>query len=191
MMIRSQRARDDAEREERLAPPNEMRGSRMAGEESLTYDAATRSVEAVFSTGAAVKRWGFIEELEVSTEAIDLGRVEKGLCRLLDTHNAYELDAVLGSVSEVRIENGELVGKLTFAETEAGRKAEGMVARGEVKGISVGYKVTRWEITKEADENSKYDTWRATGWELLEVSLVPVPADAGASLVPRVPVTVG
>ena len=182
MMIRSQRARDDAEREERLAPPNEMRGSRMAGEESLTYDAATRSVEAVFSTGAAVKRWGFIEELEVSTEAIDLGRVEKGLCRLLDTHNAYELDAVLGSVSEVRIENGELVGKLTFAETEAGRKAEGMVARGEVKGISVGYKVTRWEITKEADENSKYDTWRATGWELLEVSLVPVPADAGAGV---------
>ena len=118
MMIRSQRARDDAEREERLAPPNEMRGSRMAGEESLTYDAATRSVEAVFSTGAAVKRWGFIEELEVSTEAIDLGRVEKGLCRLLDTHNAYELDAVLGSVSEVRIENGELafpVSEVTIA----------------------------------------------------------------------------
>lgn len=183
-MIRSgsERARQEAEREERRAPPNEMRGTRLAGEEALTYDAATRSVDAVFSTGAAVKRWGFIEELEVSDDAVDLTRVERGLVRLLDTHNAYELNAVLGSVSNVRVEGGELVGTLTFADTDAGRKAEGMVARGEIKGISVGYRVTRWEITKEADENSKFDTWRATGWELLEVSLVPVPADAGAGV---------
>lgn len=181
-MTRSNRARQEAEREERRAPPNEMRGTRLAAASALTYDAETRSVEAVLSTGAAVERWGFIEELEISEEAIDLGRVERGVACLLDTHNAWELNAVLGKISDARIENGELVARLTFGETDAAKQAEGMVARGEVKGISVGYRVTRWEITVEAGDNKAKDTWRATGWELLEASLVPVPADVGAGV---------
>lgn len=181
-MNRSDRARREAERAERIAPPNEMRGERIMGRESLSYDETTRSVEAVLSTGAAVARWGFIEELEISDDAIDLNRVERGVCNLLDTHNAWELNAVLGTIDNVRIEDGELIATLHFGETDAARQAEGMVKRGEIKGISIGYRVSRWEITVEAESSNDKDTWRATKWELLEASLVPVPADAGAGV---------
>ena len=145
-----------------------------------SYDAKARTAEAVLSAGSAVKRWGFIEKLEISRSAIDLSRAEQGLVSLLDTHNAYELDAVLGSVRSIRIEGGKLIGKLHFADTEPGRMAEGMVQRGELRGVSIGYRVTRWAIA-EADGDA-LETRTATGWELLEVSLVPVPADADAGI---------
>jgi hypothetical protein len=83
------------------------------------------------------------------------------------------------SSTEARIEAGKLVGRIRFADTEAGRAAEGMVARGEITGISVGYRVTTWTLTSLANE---VEVWRADRWELLEVSLVAVPADPQASI---------
>jgi len=125
-----------------------------------------------------VRRFYFTEELEISAEAIDLGRVTAGICPLLDTHNQYELNAVIGRISNVRIEDGKLIGTLTFSDTEAGRAVEARVAAGELRAISIGYRVTRWQITA-TDEND-HETWRAVAWELLEASLVPVPADPNA-----------
>jgi hypothetical protein len=50
-----------------------------------------------------------------------------------------------------------------------------MVERGELTGISIGYLVRTWNIV--VDEASDIDVWRAVSWELLEASLVTVPAD--------------
>jgi HK97 family phage prohead protease len=81
----------------------------------------------------------------------------------------------------VRIENGDqLVGTLTFGQTDRAKQIEGMVARGELTGVSIGYRVSTWEIQVTID--SDVETWRATRWELLEVSLVSVPADANAGI---------
>jgi HK97 family phage prohead protease len=144
-----------------------------------SYDPKTRTVEAVLSAGSPVKRFYFTEELEISAEAIDLARAVNGLVPLLDAHNQSNIAAVIGAISNVRIENGELLGLLTFGETDAARAAEGMVARKELKGISIGYRVNTWTIVSQEDG---HETWRATRWELLEVSLVPVPADANAGV---------
>ncbi|UZE51117.1 HK97 family phage prohead protease [Rhodopseudomonas sp. P2A-2r] len=144
-----------------------------------SYNAETHTVEAVFSAGSRVARWGVQEELAITPEAIDLLRVALGQVRLLDTHNQNSLNAVLGVVEDARIEGGKLVGRIRFADTEAGRNAEGMVARGELTGISVGYRVTMWTLTSRANEE---EIWRADRWELLEVSLVAVPADPQASI---------
>jgi HK97 family phage prohead protease len=144
-----------------------------------SYNSETRTVEAIFSAGSRVSRWGVHEELEISAEAIDLNRVALGQVRLLDTHNQNSLNAVLGVVENARIEGGNLVGRIRFADTEAGRNAEGMVARGELTGISVGYRVTTWVL---ASLENEVEVWRAARWELLEVSLVAVPADPQASI---------
>ena len=67
-----------------------------------------------------------------------------------------------------------------------------MVQRGEIAGISAGYNVREWQIT-DADGKVldpelmriNFDddlTFTATRWELLEASLVSVPAD-GASYI--------
>lgn len=163
---------------ERRQPQAGGRGTRDLAVTPASYDSTGRTVEAILSAGSAVKRFYFTEELEISPEAIDLGRVERGICPLLDTHNQYELDAVLGRISNVRIEDGQLIGTLHFADTDAGRAVEARVAGGELRAISIGYRVTRWQITA-TDEND-HETWRAVAWELLEASLVPVPADPNA-----------
>ncbi|WP_159104013.1 prohead protease/major capsid protein fusion protein [Rhodopseudomonas sp. B29] len=143
-----------------------------------SYDKATRTVEAVFSAGSRVARWGVYEELAIGPAAVDLTRVALGQCRALDTHSQSSIDDVRGVVTEAWFEGGLLVGRIRFADTEAGRRAEGMVARGEITGVSVGYRVTTWTLASLANE---VEVWRADRWELLEVSLVSVPADPQAS----------
>ena len=99
-----------------------------------SYDKATRTVVAVFSAGSRVARWGVFEELAISPEAVDLNRVALGQCRALDTHAQSSIDDVRGVVTEAWFEGGHLVGRIRFADTEEGRRAEGMVARGEITG---------------------------------------------------------
>lgn len=163
---------------ERRQPQVGGRGERSLSIAPESYDPAQRTVEVVLSSGAAVRRYYFTEELEISDAAIDLARVTGGVCPLLDTHNQYQLDGVIGRVLTARIESGQLIGSVQFADTQAGRDIEARVASGELRSISIGYRVTKWEITR-TDEND-HETWRAVAWELLEASLVPVPADPNA-----------
>lgn len=163
---------------ERQQPQVGGRGTRALAIAPESYDESSRSVEAILSAGTAVRRYYFTEELEISAEAIDLSRVTGGICPLLDTHNQYELNAVLGRITDVRVENGQLIGRLNFSDTDAGRAVEARVAAGELRAISIGYRVTKWSITATDDQD--HETWRAVAWELLEASLVPVPADPNA-----------
>lgn len=156
------------------------RGVRFAGLSAGSYNAETHTVQAVLSAGSAVRRAFFTEELAISPEAIDLGRAAAGLVPLLAAHNQCDLDAVLGTVSNVRVVGNQLLGTLTFGKTPEAQEAEGMVARGELRGISIGYNVNAWEIQSRSADGQ--EAWLATSWELLEVSLVPVPADALAGI---------
>lgn len=169
---------DGGDPEERRQPMTGGRGNRSLAVTPDSYDSAARTVEAVLSAGSAVRRHWFTEELEISAEAIDLARVTGGICPLLDTHNQYQLDGVIGRVLSVRIEDGQLIGVLQFADTPAGRDIEARVAAGEIRAISIGYRVTKWQIT--ATDDTDHETWRAVAWELLEASFVPVPADPNA-----------
>lgn len=167
----------DASRQRGTPPP--ARGARALTFTPQSYNAETRTVEAVFSAGAPVSRWFGTEVLAISTEAINLERVVAGLCPLLNSHNQWDIGAVLGRVTTARIDGGKLVGTIAFADTDAGRAAEGMVARGELLGISIGYIVRNWQLSEMSEDS---ETWTATSWELLEVSLVPVPADPSAGV---------
>ena len=142
-----------------------------------SYDSETRSAVAILSTGARVPRFDAIEELAIDREAIDLARIARGQVRLLDSHNQSSVGSILGIISDAWIEGGKLIGRLEFADTPAGRAAEGMVARGEATGISVGYRVSQWS---PAGINDDKQIWRADRWELMEASLVSVPADPDA-----------
>ncbi|PPD10277.1 MAG: hypothetical protein CTY36_00350 [Methylocystis sp.] len=167
------------------APPGFQPGGNLAREmrfETLasSYDESSRTVEGVFAAGSPVRRWGYVETLNMDPAAVDLSRVQAGQCKVLDSHNAFAIDAILGVVEEARIENGQLVGRLRFAETEGGRKAEGMVIRGELTGFSIGYAIRRWVLISE--EETGEQTWRADEWSLLEVTLCAVPADPAATV---------
>lgn len=144
-----------------------------------TYDAATRSVEAIFSTGVRRSTWFGFEELEVTAEACDISRVALGQVRALDHHNDRAIDAIVGSVPEARFEGANLTGRIVFADTPRGREVEGMVARGELTGVSPGYTIEAMELVGIVDDRN---VWRVTRWTLCEVSFVSVPADANAGV---------
>ncbi len=161
----------------RSGTPPPSQGVRAATFTGGTYDPATREADVVLSTGIRVNRHYFAEELEISAEAIDLGRVAQNQVRLLFNHDA---DDPIGAVISARIEAGQLVGRVRFNDTPRGLEFAGMVERGELTGISVGYNVRVWRIV-EVDEAGR-DVWRASSWELMEASLAPVPADPHAGV---------
>jgi phage head maturation protease len=156
----------------------------------LTFDKATRSVDAVLSVGSPVQRIFGTEVLRVTPAAVDTTRITSSLCPLLDSHNNTTISNVLGRVSQTWFVGGALHGRLIFAETPQGKLAMGMVQRGEITGVSLGYRVDEWEVRDQDDDVIDPDkqriswddnlTFTATKWQILECSLVSTPADTQA-----------
>jgi phage head maturation protease len=162
---------------------------RFVGGSPSSYDKATHSVDCVISTGAAVRRVYGTEVLRIDSKSVDLSRVSNGTALILDSHSQATIGAVLGRIDSAWIKGGQLWGKIIFAQTPAGRQAEGMVSRGELKGISAGYSVSEWEISDSSgkvldpDMSPRWDddlTFTAVRFQILEASLVGVPADSGS-----------
>jgi hypothetical protein len=153
-----------------------------------SFDASTRTVNAVISMGTPVARFYGTETLRISPEAVNLDRMKGGsTIPLLDSHQAGGIANALGRITSTWFARGALWGKLAFNETPNGDLAMGMVARGEITGISAGYSVREWEIA-DADgnvldpevQNIRWGdelTFEAVKWDLHEASLVSVPAD--------------
>jgi phage head maturation protease len=157
-----------------------------------SYDKSSRSCECVISTGSGVQRFYGLEKLRIDDRSVKLDRVHSGGIPVLDSHSQASVLATLGRIDAAWIRSKTLLGRITFNATDEGKKAEGMVARGEIAGVSAGYRVDDWEITDEDGnilnpdrDKIRYDdnlTFTATKWELFECSLVAVPADAGSGI---------
>jgi hypothetical protein len=161
---------------------------RFADTRPSSYDKTSRTVDAVISMGSPVVRFYGTEVLRVTPEAVDLSRMRGGsMIPLLDSHQAIGIGNSLGRVQQTWFTKGALMGRLSFNATPEGRKAEGMVARGEIAGISAGYSVNSWEITDKKgnmiDASAvRFDDVTATRWSLHECSLVTCPADSSAGV---------
>jgi hypothetical protein len=153
-----------------------------------SYDAETHTVDCVISMGSPVVRFYGTEVLRISPEAVGLDRMKNGsIIPLLDSHQSGGIASALGRFSETWFKRGALMGKIIFNQTPNGELAEGMVARGEIAGISAGYCVREWQITDDAGKvlnpetsQIRWDdnlTFTATRWDLHEGSLVAIPAD--------------
>ncbi|MCA6305669.1 MAG: HK97 family phage prohead protease [Phenylobacterium sp.] len=147
-----------------------------------SVDAEKRTIELVWTTGAPVQRYDwwtgrrYVEELEVSETAVDLGRLNGG-APLLNTHGQWDLDDVIGVVERAWIEGAEGRAVVRFSDREDVEPYWRDVTTGIIRNVSVGYAVREYQITER--ENA-LEIRRAVDWEPMELSLVPVPADAGA-----------
>ena len=149
-----------------------------------SFDDTSKTCELVWSTGAQVRRFDwfdgpFIEELDMSPEAIDMTRLNSG-APLLDTHDCYELESVIGVVERAWIDNGLGHAVVRFSERKEIAPIVADVKAGIIRNVSVGYQVHEYEIT--APQDGSMPTYRATKWEPYELSLVPIGADAKASV---------
>lgn len=146
-----------------------------------SVDIDARTVELTWTTGAKGRRWSwdvgsYMEELEVSEEAVRLDRLNNG-APFLNAHNSYDLDDVIGVVEKAWIDGAEGRALVRFSKRDDVEKIFKDVQDGILRNISVGYAVHRYEVTESADD--KLPTYRAVDWEPMELSLVPIGFDDG------------
>lgn len=106
---------------------------------------------------------------------------------VLDTHNRFGLDSVIGR-ADVKVQGRELVATITYAPTPSGERAWELVKGDFVRAVSIGYVVNRKKVRRlgenetdgEGESLVRGPATVAREWELLEISNVPVPADADA-----------
>lgn len=166
----TRRSLDNATREVSFAP--------------ATLDPEARTVEVVFTTGAAGVRHGwdesYIETLDVTEEAVDLSRLNAG-APVLDGHSWYrDSSEIPGVVVRAWLEDGEGRAVLRFDTDEVGQACFGKIQRGIITKVSVGYNA-EYERVPPA-ERGQLPTYVARKWMPYEISLVAIPFDAGATI---------
>lgn len=145
------------------------------------------------------KSSGIEVEATITTETIDRDG-EVLISQGMDA-TKYELNPIvfynhdysqpIGKISELRRSDGKIDATIKFAQRTEGVEGpflpefvESLVEQGIIKGISVGFVPKEGGVRKASKEdNEKYgDSVRQvySQWELLEVSVAPLPANATA-----------
>jgi len=123
------------------------------------------------SSETAVSRWFGIEILDHSKGAIDLSRCEGGLPLLL----GHEEKDHIGVIEDVVIGSDRVArGLMRFSRSPRAQEIRQDVLDGIRTRASIGYRIREFVLEKQ---DKTGDTYRATDWELLEGSIVAVPAD--------------
>lgn len=153
---------------------------------SSTFNADTRTVEAVLTTETPVPMWDRARR-EVVPEILTMdGMKSPAKVPFLNAHSRLSVEDVIGSVSNIQRENEQAVGTIRFAADAEGALAK--VRDGHITDVSVGYEnqyVTYVPAGKSHVIGSREYVGPAnvvTSWKLKEVSLVPIGADELAKL---------
>lgn len=154
---------------------------RRAPAEPATLDREAGTVRVTWSTGVEVPRRDFegpyIERLSMDPAHVRLDALRTG--PVLDSHRQESWRDTLGRVEAVGISDGA-----GWADIRLSRRADvaGIVQDiqdGIIRNISVGYTVQRWE---ESIDGAGRRVKEAVEWTPREISFVPLPADAGATV---------
>ena len=157
-----------------------------------TVNTETRSVDVVFTTGAAVRRrrwtgWDtsvpFDEILDVSDRAVDLTRLNAG-APALDSHSVWSSHSQVGVVERAWIEGKEGKATIRFPREGLDQAADrmfGLISDGIIRNVSVGYSIERVKVVEPAAKG-EVEQRVVERWTPLEVSFVTVPADPRAQV---------
>lgn len=153
-----------------------------------TINEDKRTVELVWSTGAAVDRFDWMsgkryrEILSLDPKSVRLDRLNNG-APLLDAHSAYSIADQIGVVEpgSVRLAPKEARATVRFSKRATVDPIWQDVRDGITRNVSVGYRIFEFRETTGSKEG-EIPTRTATSWEPYELSLVPMPADAGAQV---------
>jgi hypothetical protein len=159
---------------------------------AATLDESARSVEVTMCTEnpttVYAPGYGIIDEVLVADGAEFPAQLP-----LLEVHNRYSLDAVLGSVRNIRRDGATWVGRAFFAEgNERADTAWNMVRQGHLTAVSLGYlqtagvEIPRGQTNNIAGRSFTAGTQRSllvtTRYAAKECSLVPVGADKATTV---------
>lgn len=144
-----------------------------------TFNDDAGTVEATISTFANVvrrdARGAYLERLDPS--GLDLSRLVGA--PVLDGHKQGSARDVIGVITSHRMEADSLVALIRFSRAADAAPIVERIREGTIRGVSIGYRVTRW--AESVDPHTKARIRTAAAWVISEVSAVPIPADAGAN----------
>ena len=148
--------------------------TRSVSTEFKMADENDRTLEFPFASEKPVERYYGMEVLSMDEKSMDLSRLNDG-APLLYQHDA---DRIIGVVQKAYIKNKRAYAKVKLANNELGREMQELIKDGIMRNVSFGYKITQMET----DESTSPVTYRATGFEPFELSLVTVPADSSVGI---------
>ena len=143
-----------------------------------------RTIDVVFATETPVRTFswedGVVDEvLSCEPGNVRMDRFNAGV-PVLDNHDRSKgTKGQLGTVENVRVQNGQCIATLRFSKRASVQETWDDVKDGILRGISVGYSVHKYEVTKQDGQRPLY---RAVDWEPLEISFAPVQADHNSSV---------
>ena len=136
-------------------------------------DVEHRTVTASVASETPIQMWSdWKEVLSHAPGAMRMGQRQKSLPLLL----GHDPDRVVGVIDAIRQEDGRTYATMRFASDDEGEKAFTRVKDRILTNVSIGYRVFK----RSEDEEQKITT--ATDWEIFEVSLVAMPADASVGV---------
>lgn len=119
------------------------------------------------SSETAVERWFGTEVLIHDKDSVRMGRMDTGAVPLLFNHDWGD---PVGMIDAGAVKDKRLMVDAHLFQTERAKEVEAMIAGG-LRNVSIGYQL------HTVEEDKKTGMYRAVDWELLEVSVVTVPAD--------------
>lgn len=142
------------------------------------FDEEKRTAQISFASDTpCIDFWGDKEILRCTPEAMDTSRFDAGVMPILFNHNR---DIVVAKPLRVWCEDGRAMAEIEFDVTEKAEEVMQQVKRGFIRGVSVGYRVSEWEVIERGVTNAdgvEGPAWIATRWEVYEASIVTCPAD--------------
>lgn len=129
-------------------------------------DIETRTFTIPVSSDVPVSRWWGTEILDHSPDSIDMARLQDGAPVLLDHDPTKQIGVVEGATSDGK----RLQATIRFSRSALGEEVLQDIVDGIRKNVSIGYRI------EDLIETEK-DTYKATRWSPLEVTVTSVPAD--------------
>lgn len=153
---------------------------------SASFDADTNTIEIVWTTGAAVRRYDWWdgtecdEVLSLAPGAVRLDRLNAG-APFLDSHDPTQCARVIGSVvrGSARIESEKGICTVQLSRAKDVADTVQKIREGVIRNVSVGYWI---HASRTEERDGGVPLVIVTDWEPLEISAVPVPADAGSQI---------
>lgn len=145
-----------------------------------SIDEALRTAEFVISSGE-IDRYGEI----VDPAAFDAQTIEAFMANpvALAAHQHSGLNGectVVGTWLAIRRDGNQTIGVCQFDTDELGEQYWGKVRRGKLKACSIGFIVRAWEMREVGTGEAKRSVRVFTKIELIEISIVAVPANRQA-----------
>lgn len=163
-------AKQDVRALSKLKANNLYRSNRFNRETDVNE--AERTVTLSFASETPVERWGDVEILDCTAQAVLLDRLNSGGAFLVDHDTSDQVGVVVKAWVD---KDRTLRAVVKLSKSARGEEIFQDILDGIRTLVSVGYRVHEVVLQSIA---AGVETFRVTSWEPLEISLVAVPADA-------------